>query len=288
MKNKPHRSLALAFPDQVLANVPKTDRIRVWQACESVSVNIRNAKASEILREIADTGCPVRTHSYPGNLRPLDFHVPEQQGMSTLTPQGAREWGRRDAEACTLAGAYAHEWNGEAGIWRGTVRRRDAQGRPTAWNAHPQAREFMLEWTTGWVIGGGSALGLWDLSFREPRRYYPDPAPVPPELAGRFTARSLMLYATSNRDSTSQALTYYRDTIKGFTEGRLNLYTSCGRQLADGSIVGHGESFEALLDGAVQGVWMVTPYIGSQGAWKQLVQGNKHHPSILECYQRPW
>jgi hypothetical protein len=290
-------SVALAYPSQILARVREADRKEVWRLCDAVSVNIMDSGAEQIAKEARSQGCAVRTHSYPGNLyatgpgRPgTPAPSPELAGASTLTGEGARQRGFRDGAACIAYGAEAHEWNAEAGIWRGKVRRRGADGFPEAWFAREDASALMTAYQIGWAQSG-CVRPLWDLSFLDRRKFYPNnPAEVPPALASRFRVRSVMAYSTVRGASVAQNEGYYRNRIADAARlsGGLpvNLVPGSGRVDASGHVWGDHRALESLVMNPPPELAEVSLYIAGQGGHVQLFTGNEKHPSALELFRK--
>ena len=297
MREPVRLSVAIAYPSQILARVKEADRKDVWRLCDAVSVNILDSGAEQLAKEAQAQGCVIRTHSYPGNLYATGPGRPGRQaptsdlaGASTLNAEGARQRGFRDGVACTQYGAQAHEWNAEAGIWRGRVRRRSSEGLPEAWFARDDAEGLMTAYLIGWEQSG-CVRPLWDLSLLDRRKFYPNnPAEVPASLAKRFRVRSVMAYSTVRGATPTQNEGYYRNRIADAARlsGGLpvNLVPGSGRVDSSGHVWGDHRALEAVVMNPPDELVEVSLYVSGQGGHVQLFTGNPKHPSVLELFRK--
>lgn len=292
----PRLSVTIAYPSQILSRVREADRKAVWRVCDAVSVNILDSGARQLANEARQQGCQVRTHSYPGNLYALGPGRPGVQapsadlaGSSTLTAEGARLRGFRDGAACIDLHAEAHEWNGEAGIWRGKVRKRAPNGLPAGWYARVDAADLMEAYVLGWTQSGCTR-PLWDLSLLDRTKYYPSPPGIPDALSRRFRVRSVMAYSTVHGAPVEQNEGYFRNRIATASEQHGGLpvciVPGSGRVGASGRIWGDHRALERLVLDAPKELAEVSPYVAGQGGHTQLFHGNDKHPSVYELFRR--
>ena len=152
-------SLAFPYPAAVLAKVSPTDRARVWSVLDAVSVNVLAPRAADLVADVraAAPQIEIRTHSYLGGTYAIGVGPGPQppsedfEGASFTTPTIAKDRGRKDATGALQLRASAHETNGEAGLYRGKVRRRNARtGRPEAWHARQDVAALDDAYLDGW------------------------------------------------------------------------------------------------------------------------------------------
>lgn len=292
-------SITIAYPSQVLSNTRAEDRItRLYPLLDALSVNIKDSGWRTLAEEAKAAGVPLRTHAYPGELyatsqtgRGVKAPRPELDGSSRLTADGAYRLGQRAAQAASQVGAYAHEFNGEAGIYRGTVRRRNGKGEATAWTARPDVPVLTRRWAEGFIGAGGALTEVWDLSFLVPELFYPRPVPeYDPTLTRLFTQRSVMAYSTDARQPWKRNLNYYRDRVKTSVSRQPDLpvilVPGSGRLTDTGGVVGDAIAIRKLVQERPKGLVEVSPYIPGHGGWRQLFEGNMVHESIVDLFTR--
>ncbi len=294
-------SLAFAYPNLILDRVAPADRARVWPLLDAVSVNILAPKAAALVAD-ARASAPkieVRTHSYlggtyaiaggPGPRPPLE----ELEGSSFTTPTQAKDRGKKDATAARILGALAHEQNGEAGLYRGKVRRRDAHGRPVAWHARQDVAALDEAYLDGWAealrdVPERERPALFDLGFGRPGNYYP----IVPSRSARWVAardaRSLMAYGTDDDEGVSVNLAYYTkllDHAERESALPIVLYPGVGRVAGPGNVVGSDEALAALVQIPRPRLVEVCGYVGA-GAEGQLVEGNPEFEAIVTLWPK--
>lgn len=290
-------SITVAYPSQVLSFTSTEQRKGLYPLLDAISVNVKDSGWRALADEAAAAGVPLRTHSYPGNLyaagpgaRGVKAPSTDLDGASSLTVPGARRFGQRDAKAATDCGAYAHEFNGEAGIYRGRVRRRNGTGQATQWFSRPDVPELTEAWAEGFVDAGGALTEVWDLSFLDPTLYYPRPVPeYSPTLTRLFTQRSVMSYSTNAHGPWKRNLTYFRGRVRGSLERQPDLpvilVPGSGRVASDKNVVGDATALKKLIAEKPKGLVEVSPYIPGHGGWKQLFEGNPRHESIVSLFR---
>jgi hypothetical protein len=285
-------SVTIGFPSQVLKNVKEEDRKAVWQLLDAVSVNILDSGAEQIANEARSQGCQVRTHSYPGTCYAAGPGQPgtqapsrELMGSSTLTAEAARQRGLRDGKACIDLRAEAHEMNGEAPFFRGTARKWE-NGKAVAWNAKPaeETKGLAEAYKIGWRMSQ-CPRPLWNLWFLNPSQFYKNPGKSPDEW---FAVRSVMAYSTIAGAPIDQNEGYLRNRVAEAHAGGLpvNLMPGIGRMGSKGRAIGDHLALERLVKNPPEGLAEISPYLGSQGAWKQLFTGNDQHPSWYQLVKK--
>lgn len=289
-------SVALAYPSQILARVKPADRRQVWRLCDAVSVNILDSGARAIADEARNEGCQVRTHSYPGSLYSLGPGKPgrtapsaDLAGSTTLTAEGARLRGWRDGVALQECRGEAHEWNGEAGVFRGKVRRRGEDGLPVSWFTHEDALGLMEAYAIGWRNSGASR-PLWDLSFLDLGKFYPNPPTIPPVLSSLFRVRSVMAYSTVHGAPVSQNEGYFRNRISEAAKQHgglpVNLIPGSGRKAPSGRVWGDHRALERIVLDPPPELAEVSLYVPGQGGHTQLFTGHGEHPSVYTLFRK--
>ncbi len=304
-------SLAFAYPSQVLANVKAEDLGEVWKVVDAVSVNILDPGAAKLVESARATrsDIEIRTHSYIGGTYAIQggpgptAPVESLEGSSFTTLAQARLQGKRDAQAAFGLFASAHEGNGEAGTYRGKVRRRNARtGRPEAWHARPDAPALFDAWLDGWeeesariIASNDAASGpsgwqppeIWDLRFGDPSKFYPNPPDVSERWKKARSVRSLMGYSTDDDEGEAKNLAYYNkvlDRAEVLNPGLpINLYVGVGRVASPDLVVGSDEGLQALVQQLRPSLREVSGYVGG-GAWTQLVQGNRQFAAIVKLW----
>lgn len=294
-------SLAFAYPNLILDRVRAEDRARVWPLLDAVSVNILAPRAAALVADAraANPAIEVRTHSYLGGTYAIGgapgLRAPSEdlEGSSFLTQTLAKDRGRKDAKAAVTLRASAHEQNGEAGLYRGKVRRRDAKQRPTAWHARTDVAELDAAYLDGWSealreVPETERPALWDLGFGRPGNYYPIvPARSPRWVAARC-ARSLMAYGTDDDEGLAVNLAYYTrllDHAERESALPIVLYPGVGRVAGPGNVVGSDEALCALVQIPRPRLVEVCGYVGA-GAEGQLVEGHREFEAIVTLWPR--
>lgn len=299
-------SLTFAYPSRILQRVKLKDRQRVYEVLDAISVNILDQQAFDLVRDARRVrpAIQVRTHSYFGGTFALgpthggaQAPTPDLQGASFTTLTQARERGRRDAMAAIMAGALAHEQNGEAGLYRGRVRERDANGVPTKWHARADVAQLDDAYLEGWVEvvnremlkGTASAAPeLWDLGFGKPKAYYPNVPSRSKDFLAMVACRSLMAYGTDDDRGLAINLKYYEgllDAVESESDLPINLVPGVGRVQRPGLVVGSDEALLELAKRARPRLREVSGYVGA-GAEGQLVEGNPEFEAIVTLWPK--
>lgn len=298
-------SLTFAYPSRILRMVKPRDRARTYEVLDAISVNILDKGALDLVRDARQMkpNLLVRTHSYFGGTYALPGHDsvkaprPELEGSSFTTTAQARERGRRDAMAAIMAGAVAHETNGEAGLYRGLVRERDARGVPTKWHARQDIAELDDAYLDGWnevvtreVLKGtaSTAPELWDLSFGKPKFYYPTVPARAKAFLDAVSCRSLMAYGTDDDRGQAANLAYYEGLltqVEKESDLPINLLPGVGRVERPGLVVGSDEALLELARRARPRLREISGYVGA-GAEGQLVEGHREFEAIATLWPR--
>ncbi len=297
-------TLAFAYPAEVLEHLKAEERARVWGVIDAVSVNILAPKAAALVADArrAQPGITVRTHSYTGWLyampgeRGIQAPRPDLQGSAGTTLRDATDRGRKDAIAACQMQAEAHEANHEAGMARGAVRERNADGRPTKWFARADAAQLRDAWIDGWESGIEQWLMvnsfeaappvLHDLAFLDLATYYPDPPALSERWKSACIARDVMGYGTTDDRGEARNLAYYTSLLnkaEKLSPLPIHLWPGVGRVAGPGNVVGSDEALRALVKQNRPRLAEVCGYVG-HNAWKQLITGNPEFPPIAELW----